>query len=102
MIEKYNSAERNYTFNFRRFKILKKKIKAYLKEKYGEDILRILQNKELKEAFYKHVLGFSGHTDVFNSWRTKDIFEFNLDERVKEVVADTRRYVMENLYKVKN
>jgi len=97
-MESFTYFERNYTFNFRRFKELKKKIKKYLKEKYGENLPEIFHKKEFREAFYKYVLWFSGSTNVFNS-RRDSIEKFNLTKDVKEIVEDTKRYVMKILYK---
>lgn len=90
----------SYSFNFKKFRELKKKIKEFIIKKYWEDIVqKIFTNKEIKEAFYKHVLWFSWNTDVFNSWRRKDISEFDLNKTVEDVISDTKHYVMENLYK---
>jgi len=89
-----------YSFNFRKFKELKKRIEKFLLERYWNDIVQeIFKDKEFKEAFYKNVLWFSGSTDVFNSGRRKDIIEFWQYKTVKDIVDEVKEYVMENLYK---
>ena len=100
-VENSHLNEKDYSFNFRRFREFKKKIRSFMINKYGQDIVsKIFQNKEIKEAFYKFILGFPGYKDVFNSGRTKDIKEFNLDPKIMDIVEDIKKYVMDNLYKI--
>jgi len=88
----------SYSFNFKKFKELKKKVNFFLRDKYWDDIMLKFQDKEFKEAFYKYILWFSGQTDVFNSWRKKDILEFNLDSKIEKIIWDTKRHIKEILY----
>jgi len=98
---KHNVNENTYSFNFKKFKIFKKRLKSFLKEKYGDNFYAVSrwQDKEFKEAFYKHILWFSWQTDVFNSWRKKDIWEFELDSDTKEIISMTKKHIKEILYK---
>jgi adenine C2-methylase RlmN of 23S rRNA A2503 and tRNA A37 len=93
------NSENKYTFNFKRFKKLKKKVKHYLNERYGNNLPEIFKDKKFKEAFYKYVLWFDWKTDVFNSGRLKNIFEFSIDDDIKSVIEETKSYVMKVLYK---
>jgi len=87
------------SFNFKRFKVLKKRIRKIMDDKYWEDVTKkILWNKEIKEAFYKFILWFPWYKDVFNSWRKKDISEFKLDKTVEDVIYEVKNYVIDNIY----
>jgi len=48
--------QNNYTFNFKKFNILKKNLNIFLKERYNQTLNQLFNDKKTKEAVYKYIL----------------------------------------------
>lgn len=88
----------NYSFNFNKFKELKKKLNIYFIEKYWKTINQKFKDKKIREAIFKYILGFSWNTDLFNSWRKENINDFELPEDIIEIINDLKNYTKKILY----
>jgi len=90
--------ENNFTFNFKKFKIFKKKLNDYFKEKYWETINQKFSDKKIREAVFKYILWFNWNTDLFNSWRTENIEDFNLSDDIIEIIENLKEHTKIILY----
>jgi len=91
----------DFTFNFNKFKILKKDLNKYFLEKYWETINQKFRDKKIREAVFKYILWFEWNTDIFQSWRLNNINDFNLSDETIKIINDLKEHTKLILYKRK-
>jgi len=90
--------QNNYTFNFKKFNILKKNLNIFLKERYNQTLNQLFNDKKTKEAVYKYILWFEWTNDIFKSWRKENISDLNLDNNIIDIILELKEHTKKILY----
>lgn len=88
----------NFTFNFSKFKLFKKKLNEYLENKYKQRLNELFDEKEIREAIFKYILWFDWNSDIFQSWRKHSIDDFQIDNELNIIISELKEQSKNILY----
>jgi hypothetical protein len=88
----------NFTFNFSKFKLFKKKLNEYLENKYNTRLNELFGDKEMRESIFKYILWFDWNSDIFQSWRKQNINDFEISNELNNIISELKEQTKTILY----